>query len=154
MFRAELQHPLRYATARARPHLPVRRRARLRRSEIVHLPARHDPGLPGDAYATRLRVREPELIEVLRLRHFVLGLMVWRGRPFDFAQGRLSPAMSLPRRRRSGVASPRKKVSARSKRIYGDGIQHEFFSDYAGRGYGYVLVLRHHADVRFLQRLC
>jgi len=39
------------------------------------------PGLPGDAHAARLRVREPEFNEVVWLRHFVLGLMVWRGLP-------------------------------------------------------------------------
>src|SRR5580700_2699319 len=75
MFRPELQRPFRHATARARPHLPVQRRARLRRPEVVHLPARHDPGLSGNADATGLRLRESPGLEVVRLRHFVLRLM-------------------------------------------------------------------------------
>ena len=35
-----------------------RRRARFRRSQVVHLPARHDPRLPGNADAAGIRLRE------------------------------------------------------------------------------------------------
>lgn len=38
----------------------------------------------------------------------------------------------------------------RGKHIYGDGIQREFFSGYGRRGYGLLLVMRHHAGRAFL----
>src|SRR5208283_3021706 len=72
LFGTELQHPLRHAATRTRSHLSIRRRSHLRRSEVVHLPARHGPGLRGDPDAPGLRVPEPERKEVLWLRYFVL----------------------------------------------------------------------------------
>src|SRR5580658_4019837 len=101
MFRAELQHSFRHATARARPHLSIRGCPGFRRPEIVYLSARHDLGLPGNAHAARLRIRKPELLEVLRLRHVVFGLM-------GGAAGPVRDVSSL--RRFSGIASPRKTV--------------------------------------------
>ena len=47
----------------------------VRRSEVVHLSARHDPGLPGDADAAGIRLRESASHQVVRLWHFVLRLM-------------------------------------------------------------------------------
>ena len=41
--------------------------------KVVHLPARHDAGLSGNADAAGLRLRESERIEVVRLRHVVLA---------------------------------------------------------------------------------
>ncbi len=72
MFGLELQHPLRYAAARARPCISVRRCAGFCRSEVVHLSARNDARLSGDPDAARIRLRESELDQVLRLREFVL----------------------------------------------------------------------------------
>jgi len=46
------------------------------RSQIIYLPARHDPGLSGDPHATGLRICKSERIEVLRVRHLVLRLGV------------------------------------------------------------------------------
>ena len=50
----------------------VRRRSRVCRSEVVHLPARHDSGLRRDLDAPRLRLPQSECQEIVRLRHFVL----------------------------------------------------------------------------------
>jgi hypothetical protein len=48
-------------------------------------------------------------LEAGRRRRFHLNPweIVWRGRPFDFAQGRLSPANSLHRRRSQGIPKGR-----------------------------------------------
>ncbi len=58
-----------------RPGVRVRRRPGLRRPEEPALPGRHDARLQGIADAVRLRLRESERQEELRLRHLVLGLM-------------------------------------------------------------------------------
>ena len=42
--------------------------------KVVHLPARHDPGLSGNADAAGLRIRESKFHEIVRLRNFVLRL--------------------------------------------------------------------------------
>jgi hypothetical protein len=55
-----------------RDRVSVRRCARIRGSEVVHLPARHDPRLSRNIDAARLRLRESQLVEVLWLRKFVL----------------------------------------------------------------------------------
>src|SRR5579862_6068955 len=77
MFRIELQHSLRHAAARARPDLSIRRCARLCRPEVVHLPAWHDAGLPGNADAAGIRFRESPGHEIVRLWNVLLRLSAW-----------------------------------------------------------------------------
>src|SRR6202049_1959432 len=74
MLGLELQHPFRHAAPRTRPHLPIRRRTRLRGSEIVHLPARYDPRLSGDLDAAGIRICKSPGNQVVRLRNVVLRI--------------------------------------------------------------------------------
>ena len=103
---SELQHSFRYPAPRARPYLPVRRCARVCRSEIVHLSERHGPGLSGDFDAAGIRVRQSECIEVVRLRHIILRVrwlvFVWRGRPRP-----RKPGAARPSALRSNFSGPR-----------------------------------------------
>src|SRR5208283_4606613 len=103
LFRTELQHPLRHAAARTRSYFSVRTRSHLRRSEVVHLFARHGSGLRGDPDAPGVRVPEPEREEILWLRHFVFVRS-----PFDAAPAR-STASTERRRslRQSENPAPR-----------------------------------------------
>ena len=53
---------------RARPHLRVRRRARVCRSQVVPVSARHDAGLRRDADAAGVQLHQSQLDALLRLR--------------------------------------------------------------------------------------
>src|SRR5581483_3917031 len=64
------------ATAGARPHLPVRRRAGVCGSEIIYLLTRNDARLPGDPDAAGVCLRQPERHQVLRLRNVILRVIV------------------------------------------------------------------------------
>ena len=54
----------------------VRRRARLRRSQVVPLSARHDAGLRRDADAAGIQLHQSELLALLRLRFVVLVVVL------------------------------------------------------------------------------
>ncbi len=56
----------------ARSYLRVRRGSRLRRSQVVHLLARHDAGLRRDTDAAGLQFHQSELHALLRLRLIIL----------------------------------------------------------------------------------
>jgi len=74
-----LSYNIRFDTQpRERDRIFQWRCTRFRRSEVVYLPARHDPRLPGDADAAGIRLRESPGHEVVRLRHIVLRLSVAR----------------------------------------------------------------------------
>ena len=104
---SELQHPLRHPAPRARPDFPVRRCARVCRSEIVHLSERHGPGLPGDSDAAGIRVRQSECIEVVRLRYVVLRVMFCVARaPSPASLERQGPPRSAKLLRTSLTGTP------------------------------------------------
>jgi NifU-like protein involved in Fe-S cluster formation len=64
------------ATGRRRTTSPNRRRARLRRSQVVPLSARHDARLRRNTDAAGLQLHQPELLALLRLRFLVLVLAI------------------------------------------------------------------------------
>src|ERR1700676_3362537 len=76
----ELQHTVRYATARARPRVSVRRCPGFCGPEVLHLSTRDDSRLPRNPDTAGIRVRESELDQVLRLRKFFLVAKLVGGR--------------------------------------------------------------------------
>ena len=69
-----LRHQVRHASPRTRPHFRVRRRARLCRSQVVPVSARHDARLRRNADAAGLQFHQSERHAFLRLRFVLFGV--------------------------------------------------------------------------------